>query len=443
MLRTVSESLKAHWARWILAAAIVLHLLMMGSLFWGYLNPLFDNSDSLRQGIDFFSIYEAGRSAIDNGTLYEFDPADGDVTPYHVRYRYVPLFAYAFAAPLNAVPPWPAYWGWVAFYELLLVLNAYVTWRIAGRGTWALAAGAMWFSFTPFYLEQYMGQFSFLMATMLFWVGIGVVRGREAVAGLPWVISLVTKSLSGALAPLFFRLGWWRSLVGGALLLGLNIPYFIARPEDLELFYRPNFAGLFSGAEQQFAAFQPGDLGAVAFIRNSLLTFEPTSGVPVAISLLLAIGVVAYSLEATFLARKFDPLVLFAIWVSAFFLFYTSWEHHYVMYLPVVTLLVALRPSIRPWALIVFALLALPTPYWLFNQAWDITLVPNPVFFVTRQEEGWPAWGIVVYHATKPVPVFALWAYLTVSQLREGIDFQWLSTLRDSLWRPAWLRSSM
>ena len=441
MLKTVSESLKAHWALWLLGAAIVIHLLMMASLFWGYLNPFFSDSDSLPQGTDFFAIYEAGRSAAENRSLYSYDFFDTSVTPYHQPYRYIPFFAYAFAVPVNALPPWWAYWGWVTLYELLLVANAYATWRIAGRGRWALIGAGMWFVFTPFYLEQYMGQFSFLMATMLFWVGIGVVRGREAVAGLPWLVSLVTKSNSAVLAPLFLRLGWWRSLVGGALLLSLNVPYFIARPDDLELFYRANFPGLLSGAEQQFAAFQPGDLGAVAFIRNSLLTLEPAStGVPVA--LLLATGVVGCSLAATFLARKFDALALFAIWISAFFLFYDDvWEHHYVMLLPVLVLLVAFRPSVRPWALLVFVFVALPTPYLLLTQVWGTRLVPDPAFY-TASQEAWPAWGVVLHHAAKPVPVFALWAYLTASQLREGLDLQWLSTLRDSLWRPAWLRSS-
>ena len=122
--------------------------------------------------------------------------------PYSVAYRYVPAFAYMFAAPVSAAPPWWAYWGWVAFNELLLVANAYVTWRIGGRGRWGLIGASMWFMFTPFYLHQYMGQFTFLMATALLWAGIGVVRGREIVAGVPWLASLITKSSTALLSPL-------------------------------------------------------------------------------------------------------------------------------------------------------------------------------------------------------------------------------------------------
>ena len=285
------------------------------------------------------------------------------------------------------------------------------------------------------------------------------MRGREVIAGSLWVASLVTKSISGLLLPLFIRLGWWRSAGAGAAVLALNFVYFVARPRDLSYFILINFGEVHKGLS--FLKFEPregeavffvdweirawsygtGDQGAVAFVRNSFMTLDSTStGVPLAVPILLAIGVVGYSLQATFLARKIDPLVLFAIWVSAFFLVYATWEPHYVMYLPVVVLLVALRPSVRPWALMTFALLALPTPYWLLDNVWNTGPVPGQGVFISHQEV-WPAWGVVLHHAAKPVPVFVLWAYLTASQLREGFDLRWLSTLRDSLWRPAWLRS--
>jgi hypothetical protein len=236
------------------------------------------------------------------------------------------------------------------------------------------------------------------------------------------------KSNSAVLAPLFLRLGWWRALIGGTALAGLNFLYFIWHPHDIDIFYRLNVSGVFSGSGERLFLFSPGSHGALALLRNSVLALDSTAtDVPPAYSVGLALVVVGYSLEATFFARKPDPLALFAIWVSAFFLFYGVWEFHYVMLLPVLVLLVVFRPSARPWALAVFVLVALPTPYWLLNNAWNTGPVPGG-FYVLSVQDVWPVWGVILYHAVKPVPVVVLWTYLAVSLFRQGIvDLRWPS----------------
>lgn len=429
MFAPAIHRLKTHFAYLFLATAVIVHLAMMGSLVWGYLNPLFDNSTASPQGIDFFSIYEAGHRALENTSVYHESAAGPAVTPYQVAYRYVPAFAYAFAAPANALPPWSAYWAWVAVCELLLALNAYATWRAVGRSKWAVVAAGMWFLFTPFYLEQYMGQFSFLMATALFWTGIGIARGREVIAGPPLAASLIVKSNSGLLLPLFVRLRWTRSLVGAAALVGLNIPYFVLRPSDLEAFYKLNSRFFLDQTGHRVFLYGPGEQGAVALIRNALMAGDPNSkGMPSGYAVALAAAVVGLSLAATFLVRKGDPLTLFAIWLSVYFLTYQVWEDHYVMYLPVLVLLVGLRPAHRWWALAVFALVALPTPYWLLDHVWNTGPVPDNILI--SHQEVWPPWGVVLHHAAKPLPVLALWGYLVVWQLKGGIGVIQRFTLR-------------
>lgn len=415
--------LKAHWPRCLLVTAVLLHLLMMGSLFWGYLNAAFYTSQINPQAVDFFAIYEAGHRAIEGQSLYYGGWAEPALAPYGAPYRYVPIFAYL-AAPMTVLPAWWAYWGWVAFNELLLVLNAYATWRIAGKERWGVIAAAMWFVFTPFYLEQYMGQFSFLMATALFWTGVGLVRGRELLAGPAWLLSLITKSNSALMAPLFLRIGWWRTFVAGSALLALNLPYFLWRRYDFELFYKMNFTGFLDPPLDRFVLYHPADHGGLAFLRNWAMTLDPTlADLPVALSLGLAIGVVGCSLAATFLPRKVDPLALFAVWVAAFFLFFhVVWEFHYVMFLPVLVLLVALRPAARPWALAAYVLVALPTPYWLLNNVWN-TASPEAIGLL-RVQATWPAWGVVLQHAAKPLPVAALWAYLAVRLVRQELGLR-------------------
>ena len=436
-MSSIRSGFRTYGAFVLLAIAMLIHGLMMGSLFWGYLNGLFDNSHSLPQGIDFFSVYEAGHSVLENRSVYYFDGADSSVTPHHNPFRYLPLVAYVVAVPFNTLSAWWGYWTWVAISELLLGLNAYLTWRFAGRNDWALVAASMWFVFTPFYVELYVGQFSFLMATLLLLTGLGLVRGRELHGGLPWAVSIVTKSNSALLLPLLARVGWWRAITGGAALVALNAAYFAGRLRDLQYFLWINLSQLLNGGyglldfqlrpgemrffedpDQRFLQFSSGEHGLLALVRNSYLAFDSTAtNLPGPLALVLVAGVVGVGLGVTFLSRRPDVPALFGVWMCTFFLVYTAWEHHYVMLLPALVLLVAFRPASRWIALITFAFVAMPSPYWLVNAVSDTSL-PPPGSLISIQES-WPAWGVVLHHAAKPLPVLALWAHVVYAQFRQ------------------------
>ena len=409
---------------------MAIHLLMMGSLFWGYVDPLFNDSALHPKAFDFFSVYEGGRNAIEGRSVYFLDRADASVTPYHDQFRYAPGFAYVLAAPLNALPAWNAYWAWVALYEALLVLSAYVTWRVADRSTWGIVAAAMWFVFTPFYVEQYLGQFSFLTTTFLLWCGIGIARGHEVRAGPAWIASLVPKAASAVVAPLMLRMGWWRSMLGAAVAAGVALMYFLWRPGEFDAFYDANVSSVFRDTHNRLLHYHPGDLGGVAVLRNAFLAIDAkATGIATPYPVAFVASIVLLSLAATFLTRRIDPLALFAIWISVFFLCYDAWEHHYVMLLPALALLVALRPAARPWALVVFTLVAIPTPFWLLENVWNTKPLPPEGLFISHQEV-WPAWGVMLYHTSKAGPVLVLWGYLVVTQLRSGVAVPWLPAVR-------------
>jgi hypothetical protein len=424
---------RINWLVWLLLTAVLLHLLMMGSLFWGYLNPLSYQTHRAGQALDFFSIYEAGHKALLNRSFY--DSALGDTmvrTPYHSSYRYVPVFAYGFGVPANALPPWPAYWGWVAFNELLLVVNAYATWRVAGKSSWGVVGAAMWFVFTPIYVEFYDGQFSFLMATFVLWMGIGLLRQKELLTGASWALSLVTKSNTVLVAPMLFRIGWWRALVLGAAVAAVNLPYFIWRPADLEFFWRASVNDSLTHPIFRPMLYTPANHGLLSFFNNAYLASHSAAvDVSHALPLVLTFVIIGSSLAVTFLARRADPLLLLATWVTAFFLF-DGWvpEYHYVMLLPVLVLLVGHRPGLRIPALAVFVALALPTPYWLLNHVWNTSAVPPPSMLDPVQLS-WPAWGVVFYHAAKSLPTLALWSYLVAVQCRGGTHGRTLRTSPD------------
>ena len=416
----------------LIGVAVSLHAIMMGSLFWGYLDSLSFATHIAPLGVDFFSIYEAGHHAVANESLYEFDIFNLAEAPYSAPYRYVPFFAYGFGAPASFLPPWWGFWAWAALNEVMLISNAYVTWRMSGRTGWGVIAASMWFVFFPFHPEIYKGQFTFLMATALFWTSIGLVQGRQAFAGLPWAFSVLTKSSSVLLAPLFFRLGWFRALVGTTLLLGLNAFYFLWRPGDWHLFYDKN-ASFLTDANRGFAHPWAGDHGGLALLRETLTALDIR--ITSTITLALVVFVIGVSLSATVLAKKADPLAIFGIWVAAFFLFFGFvWEFHYVMLLPVLAMLIALRPVTRPWAATAFLLLALPTPYWLLNNVWNVGPIPQG-FDLLGVQRSWPTWGVLIYHIQKPGAAFLLWGFLIASQLSTGVSVSWLRSLGNAMVR--------
>jgi hypothetical protein len=439
MLSLASRPLRDQWPYWLLVAAIVLHLAMMGSLFWGYLDTLFYASDRLPHAFDFFAIYEAGQSVLLNRSVYYFSWLGGTRAPYAARYGYVPFFAYAFGVPANALPPWSAYWAWVALNEVLLVANAFVTWRAAGRSSWGVIGAAMWFAYTPVYVELHQGQFSLLMATALLWLGVGLLQKREVLGGVSWAASLVIKSTSALVGPLLLRVGWWRALLIGAAVSAVNIPYFIWRPDDFTIFWHGSVLNnSIDSSTLSNYLYVPVNHGLLAFLDNTILTFQDS--VPRRLPAALATLIILPSFAVTFLGKRPDPLLLFAIWTVSFFLFF-GWvpEFHYVMLLPVLVLLVTHRPAVRPLVLAVFVVLALPTPYWLLNHVWNTAPAPPGNLLDTLQRT-WPKWGVVVYHAWKPVPTLILWAWLVVAQLRTGVSLhacrQMLSTVRQRL-RPS------
>jgi hypothetical protein len=330
----------------LLGVAITLHAAMFASLFFGYLDPLFDNSDRQPKGIDFFSIYQGGLYALENQPIYSWLVSDG--VPYAVPYRYLPFFAYTVAAAVTVLPPWTGYWLWVSLNEVMLFANAWLTYRIAPDKRWGLIAAAMWFAFTPLYLELYMGQWSFLMATLMFLSALGLLRANELYSAAPWFTSLMVKTNSALLGPIFLRMAYWRTLaVAGALIFLLNAPYFIARPDEWSIFSDMNLRGLWFHEPITSAQLASGDLGGTAWLQTVWFAFDPDgSGIPALLKRAFVTGIIALSFAATFLARRIDVPALFGVWICSYFLAYISvWEHHYVMLLPPLALLVATRPS--------------------------------------------------------------------------------------------------
>lgn len=100
------------------------------------------------------------------------------------------------------------------------------------------------------------------------------------------------------------------------------------------------------------------------------------------------------------------------------------------MLLPALVLLVMRRPQFAAIALVTYVLVALPTPYWLFERLErDPAEVRSSLW--SDPQHAWTALEILVSHLTKALPTLLLWAVLVRSSLREA-DWR-----RLRLWAPA------
>lgn len=434
-------------ARWLFALGLALHLLFAVSWMNHMLDPWFvEARNAPGQAADFFGIYQAGQALLRGESLYGVDPAVRDgasaalgvgvdsaestagaplhTVPYFYFYRYLPPTAYVSALASLVLPPWPAYAGWVVLNEILLfwLLRSLASLRASSVETRTLLI-ALTLGFTPFYLEQWMGQFSFLMAALL-WVtflphlrdedaGVGKERWFAIARGADiwsWASAVALKSFPALLGLVYLRLGQWRRCLFGALLvLASALPWYLSRPSDLAAFLHLNLTPL-------PPVLYPGTYGMVSLVRGLTAVFlGARAGSEIsAFGLALYPGSLAVyawsalvfgtSLLATARLSRSTLLEGLSIWILTFFLVFKDvWEYHHVMLLPVLFVLALRGPARGP--LLLGLLIALPTPYRWYAESHG-----------SRPVSEWPAWLVLVHYGVKTIPVLALYL-LTVGRV--------------------------
>jgi hypothetical protein len=418
-------------------------MLILVSWRTGTLNPLFFDATVTRgvRGWDFYALYQAGHNILTGHSAYQSDGSviemvipGGTYTPF----RYLPLPAYTVGVLLNAVPPIWAYRLWVAFVELLLLACVALTWRVERNPDKRPRLAAMWLLYTPFYLELYMGQFSFVQAALVFVMLLRALRRGKLAVGfdLAWIGSVLWKQNTALLMPLMVRLRRWRALVLLALLLTLTAaPYFALVPGSLDAFAR-NF-------RSEAPWFQLGNLGFRQLVFDAQWSLGDVLGIEwpartyevaqwAVLVLVLGVGLALLSLD-----HRPKVVLHLCLWMTAYFLIYHHvWEHHYVMLLPVLVALMMRDPTSDPglrgprqglllWML--YALLALPTPYYGIDPQGQVAVLDAMRWTPIR-----PLWQDLWYHASKALPALALYVWLAwgilapiVAGWREGRFTLW------------------
>lgn len=307
----------------------------------------FGNPDEM--GGDFFAIYQAGFHARHGVSVYEYMTLqEKSGVPYGTVFRYVPACAYLIGVPLSLLPPMASYALWMLVLEILLLLSIMVSCRLARDRCSPVAIALLWVLYTPYYIELYMGQFSFAQAALILAMLYFLHENRRIAVSSAWTCSLLLKTNTLLFLPSLLRLKRWAmAIVPVVIFVGMNGIYFLFRPGDWSVFSESNLRFDNFG-------YSSGNFGLMNFLWALSLPGPQwiVRIFPVATLIII-------------LVRRHDDLAdHITLWMATYFLFYKHvWEHHYVMALPVLVWQIAVmrrRAFLLPWALF-----AAPTLFFL------------------------------------------------------------------------------
>jgi hypothetical protein len=413
-----SARLKTRVPRWhsiLFGTGILFHLLMFGSLAGGYLNPLFNDAmHRVGQGADFFAVYQAAENVVDGVDIYARQ-VERPVVQYFYPYRYLPFPVLTLGQFFRLFSPATSYVVWILMQEVLLLINVILTRHMFGAKGLSLPAMSLWLFFTPYYIELFLGQFDFVIASLVFYFACYYARGETGRGDGAWIASVLLKSHTAILIPVFMKLGRWRSLAFASMITVVSsAPFFLMNPGSFSSFMQNITSGL---SAQEIA----GNHGGVAFLSACVLrlggTWEPyinafagglermNSAIAWPV-LVWTMAILCVASMATLKAARqmWKPIVV--LWIAAYFLVYKHvWEAQYVLALPAFVLLVASLPEHpgrrRLWTSLfgsAYLLLALPTIFVFIDR---VHILVDPEFYWSTAES-------ILFHLQKPLGTIVL-----------------------------------
>ncbi len=363
----------------LLIAALFCHLLFLLNLKFRFLNPFSHDMALFRnvRGADFNAVYMAGRYARAGENLYRIPTYDEGIP--HTRFRYTPPVAFLIGIPMSLIPNvFIASRLWVLINEILLFINILITIKMCGDNRRLIAAVCLWLLYFPFAVEIYMGQFSFLMASLLFWSAYCLSKGCRRTGLAAWMGAILLKLFPIWMLPLVWkRAGRKATIASLTALFLLTVPYFMRHRDAARDFFSLNMPAAAKNEMQPYG----GNQG----LRHMLLHYRrivpalpqrTVSALPAAAGLALFIFLTAASLKGSW-----KPMPLFALGTALFFIISPDvWEHHYVLWLPffVSYYIMKEKPGWAFWVSFIF--IAMPTPHIFSNLGTNNDLPPAAAF---------------------------------------------------------------
>lgn len=391
----------------LLSILVALHLAIVGSIafqdrpiIWPLHNDTIHRSG---RGADFYAVYHAGLNVRRGLDPYAND-ADG-VTPYWYPFRYLPVIAIA-AQPITHLPPRAADLAWVVTLEAILALLLVTLWkRIPDPRTRVAAIGLLLIN-SPYFLELYMGQFTFASVTLC-GLGLMLPAGQLLLCG-----SVLLKPFTLTTLPAMarHRRYWSHGVLVIACVILASVPWFLRHPEQVRTFLLLNFGGA--------SGYHAGNYGFERLLQllvdDAHLTLVRRYWNAWALGFELVTLAVTASL--VLLSRNASVVVGAVALLLAHFLTYRHvWEHHMSGVCVLGALLLTTGNVSRPRTVAVLlslVLLALPTPFGLVDVAKD----PS-VFDPSTQ---WPRAASYVILLPKVIPTIILFIIAVGDLCRDG-----------------------
>src|SRR5436309_1055637 len=143
---------------WVLL--LLTHAALLGLMLSRRLDFLFNDAmHRVGPASDFATYYVAGHNWLEGRSIYRGG--------YGFGYRYHPLFAMTAGAGLCHLPIRAAFALWVVLHELLLLADLWALRSLIPDDRRRRAFAALMLLFSPYYLEVYMGNASFVAASLL------------------------------------------------------------------------------------------------------------------------------------------------------------------------------------------------------------------------------------------------------------------------------------
>jgi len=361
----------------------------------GFLDSFFHDTDRVPRGLDYFSIYQSGRNFLNGTSVYYGVRVHrlGDnalVVPYFSGFRYLPVYACTFGVLLNLLPPWQSYWAWIFLVELLLLFNISLLRYLPLSTNNKTLLAALWLGYSPYYIELHIGQQSMITVTLLHLAIIFHVTNNRRLRELSYVASVLWKINTILFIPIWLKLKKFKTiLLLFVLTIVFSFPYFFL--------VEGSFQEFISYFHHKFIAIGPNSLGFWSLAATILQRAEISHHSIRSILGIWTIGILSIASLATLIPRRINFLSALGMWICVYFLTYQYvWEHHYVMLLPVFTIVLLVR-GLRIPGIIAWFFCALPTPYIFFNLPG--TMMP---------QMKWTFLQDIFYHSTKILPVAVL-----------------------------------
>ena len=408
---------------WVLL--LLTHAALLGLMLSRRLDFLFNDAmHRVGPASDFATYYVAGHDWLEGRSIYRGG--------YGFGYRYHPLFAMTAGAGLCHLPIRAAFALWVVLHELLLLGDLWALRILIPDGLRRRAFAALMLLFSPYYLEVYMGNASFVAASLLLFAfcldrqrGPVLQASRTADSRRDWalvllfVASIVVKPVGVVFLPLLLMRGRAAAALGiGAAAAALAVPYFFRHPLDLGLFLTANLEGRAQGwvvhAGNQGLQ---GLLAAILTRASGISTAELSSlsQLPAATRALLVASqaaVAVLALRASWRARERLGVGVFLGSCIYLLAFGEVWEHSYSILVLGLAFLWA-SDFVPPRLLLGCSIgLALPTAFALY----DVALPPGG----NDPEHHWSLLVSVLHHATKPLFLAPLFAACVIGAERIG-----------------------